>query len=88
MPNTKSAIKRIRRVQAQTRVNKIRRSKYKSSVKQILNLIEKNNKKDALKLLPEVNSRLIKIAKTGVIKKKKASRIVSRIVKKINKIKS
>ena len=86
MPNTKSAIRRVRRVKVQTGVNKIRKSKFKSSVKQILKLIEKKNKKDALNLLPKINSELMKIAKTGLIKKRKASRMVSRITKKINKI--
>ena len=33
MPNTKSAIRRVRRVKKQTLVNKIRKSKYKKAVK-------------------------------------------------------
>tara|TARA_B100001245_G_scaffold196760_1_gene155750 strand:- start:175 stop:441 length:267 start_codon:yes stop_codon:yes gene_type:complete len=87
MPNTKSAIRRIRRVKAQTKVNIVRKSKYRSAIKQILKLIEKKNKKDALKLLPKINSELMRTAKLGVMKKRKASRLVSRITKKINKIK-
>ena len=35
MPNTKSAIRRVRRVKKQTRVNRIRKSKYKNAVKQM-----------------------------------------------------
>ena len=33
MPNTKSAIRRVRRVKKQTQVNRIRKSKYKTAVK-------------------------------------------------------
>ena len=35
MPNTKSAIRRVRRVKKQTQVNRIRKSKYKTAVKQM-----------------------------------------------------
>ena len=47
-------------------------------------LIEKKDKKQALKFLPKLNSELMKIAKTGIIKKQNASRNVSRITKKIS----
>ena len=33
MPNTKSAIRRVRRVKKQTQTNRIRKSKYKNAVK-------------------------------------------------------
>tara|TARA_Y100000590_G_scaffold392937_1_gene470770 strand:+ start:766 stop:912 length:147 start_codon:yes stop_codon:yes gene_type:complete len=46
--------------------------------------LKKKNKKEALAYLPKLNSELMKIAKTGLIKKKNASRNVSRISKKIN----
>ena len=35
MPNTKSAIRRVRRVKKQTHVNRIRKSKYKNALKQM-----------------------------------------------------
>ena len=35
MPNTKSAIRRVRRVKKQTQTNRIRKSKYKTAVKQM-----------------------------------------------------
>ena len=35
MPNTKSAIRRVRRVKKQTQINRIRKSKYKNAIKQI-----------------------------------------------------
>tara|TARA_B100000214_G_scaffold334507_1_gene277255 strand:- start:264 stop:524 length:261 start_codon:yes stop_codon:yes gene_type:complete len=86
MANTKSAIKTNRRIQRQTLVNKSRRSKYKNAIKKINLLIEKKDKKGALSFLPKLNSELMKIAKTGVIKKRNASRNVSRITKRINSL--
>ena len=49
-------------------------------------LIEKKKKSEALKFLPKLNSELMKIAKTGIIKKQNAARNVSRITKKISSI--
>ena len=86
MANTKSAIKRIRRISKQTSVNKIRKSRYKNAIKKMNLLLEKKDKSEALKFLPKFNSELMKIAKTGVIKKQNASRNISRITKKISSI--
>ena len=86
MANTKSAIKRIRRISKQTAVNKIRKSRYKSALKQMNLLINEKKKSEALKFLPKLNSELMKIAKTGIIKKKNASRNISRLTKKISSI--
>ena len=86
MANTKSAIKRIRRISKQTSVNKIRKSRYKNAIKKMNILLEKKDKSEALKFLPKLNSELMKIAKTGVIKKQNASRNISRIMKKISSI--
>ena len=83
MANTKSAIKRIRRVSKQTVVNKARKSRYKNALKKMNALIENKKKSDALKFLPKLNSELMNIAKSGIIKKQNASRNVSRITKKI-----
>ena len=44
MPNTKSAIRRVRRVKHQTRVNRIRKSKYKNAVKHMETLIKTKKK--------------------------------------------
>ena len=84
MANTKSAIKRIRRITRQTAVNKARKSRYKNALKKMNLLIEDKKKNEALKFLPKLNSELMKISKTGIIKKQNASRNVSRIVKKIS----
>ncbi len=84
MANTKSAIKRIRRISRQTVVNRARKSRYKNALKKMNDLIDNKKKADALKFLPKLNSELMKIAKTGIVKKQNASRNVSRITKKIS----
>ena len=86
MANTKSAIKRIRRISKQTSVNKARKSRYKNALKKMNILIETKKKSEALKFLPKLNSELMKVAKTGIIKKQNAARNVSRITKKIQSI--
>ena len=86
MANTKSAIKRIRRISKQTIVNKARKSRYKNALKKMYLLIDKKKKTEAQKFLPKLNSELMRIAKTGVIKKQNASRNISRITKKISTI--
>ena len=86
MANTKSAIKRIRRISRQSLVNKARKSKYRNALKKMNFLIEEKKKEEALKFLPKLNSELMRVAKTGVIKKQNASRNVSRITKKLSTI--
>ena len=86
MANTKSAIKRIRKISRQTTVNKSRKSRFKNAIKKMNSIIEEKNKKDALAFLPKLNSELMKIAKTGIIKRQNASRNISRITKKINSL--
>ena len=84
MANTKSAIKRIRRISRQTVVNKTRKSKFKNAIKKMNSLLVTKKKKEALAFLPKLNSELMKVAKTGIVKKQNASRNISRITRKIN----
>ena len=86
MANTKSAIKTIRRITRQTAVNKTRKSRFKNALKKMNLILDKKQKKDALAYLPQFNSELMKIAKTGIIKKRNASRNISRITKRINSL--
>ena len=86
MANTKSAIKRIRRIFKQTAVNKARKSRFRNALKKMNLLIDSKKKDEALKFLPKLNSELMKIAKTGIIKKQNASRNVSRITRRINSL--
>ncbi len=86
MANTKSAIKTIRRISRQTAVNKSRKSRFRNAIKKMNLIIESKKKKEALAFLPKLNSELMKVAKTGVIKRQNASRNISRITKKINSL--
>jgi len=83
MANTKSAIKRIRRISRQTKVNKARKSKFRNAIKKMNLLLDDKKKAEALKFLPKLSSELMRIAKTGIVKKKKKKRNISRITKKI-----
>jgi|TARA_B100001540_G_C15743168_1_gene613266 small subunit ribosomal protein S20 len=87
MPNTKSAINRVKRVKKQTLVNKLRKNKYKAAVKKIQKLLDKKDIKELDKYFPKFQSELMKIAKTGIIKKKNLSRKISKISKKIKILK-
>ena len=84
MPNTKSAIRRVRRVKKQTSVNRVRKSKYKSAVKHMETLIKKEDKKKVKQYFPLFQSILMQVAKKGVINKKTAARKISKVSKKIS----
>ena len=71
MANTKSAIKRIRRISKQTNVNKARKSRYKNALKKMKLLIDNKKKSEAIKFLPKLNSELMKITFFLFSKKKK-----------------
>ena len=83
MPNTKSAIRRVRRVKKQTQVNRIRKSKYKNAVKEMDLLLKGKEKEKAKKYFSKFQSILMQVAKSGVISKKTASRKISRLSKRI-----
>jgi len=84
MANTRSAIKTVRRIARQTEVNRSRKSRYKNAIKKMNAILDTKNKKKALEHLSKLNSELMKVVKTGIIKKQNASRNISRITKKIN----
>ena len=78
MPITESAKKALRQ-------NKTRRARnikkivtFKSSVKDFRKLVAAGKKDEAKKMLPRVFQTLDKAAKSGVIKKNKASRLKSK----------
>ena len=83
MPNTKSAVRRVRRVKKQTQTNRIRKSKYKTAVKNMEALVKSKDKTKAKKYFPKFQSILMQVAKSGVVNKRTASRKISRISKKI-----
>ena len=69
MPNTKSAIRRVRRVKKQTQINRIRKSKYKNAIKKMELLINSKEKEKAKKYFSKFQSILMQVAKSGAISK-------------------
>ena len=85
MPNTKSAIRRVRRVKNQTVINKIRKSKYKLAVKKMEKLLKNKDIAEAKKFFPKFQSILMQVAKNKTINRKTAARKISRVQKRISK---
>ena len=83
MPNTKSAIRRVRRVRKQAQVNRIRKSKYKNAVKQMELLIKSKDKAKAKEYFSKFQSILMQVAKSGIVNKRTASRKISKLSKRI-----
>ena len=83
MPNTKSAIRRVRRVKKQTQINRIRKSKYKNAIKQMDHFLSSKEKDKAKKNFSKFQSILMQVAKSGIISRKTASRKISRVSKKL-----
>ena len=88
MPNTKSAIRRVRRVKKQTQINRLRKSKYKAAIKKMENLIKLKKNSEIKSFFPKFQSILMQVAKSGVVNKKTASRKISKISKRISSQKS
>ena len=74
MPNTKSAIRRVKKTKIQTAFNRIRKSKYKAAVKKMSSYLSSGKTKEAKNFLPKFHSELMKVAKTGVVKRETVSR--------------
>ena len=83
MPNTKAAIRRVRRVKKQTQINRIRKSKYKNVVKHMDTLIVAKDIDKAKKYFSKFQSILMQVAKSGIVSKRTAARKISRVSKKI-----
>ena len=83
MPNTASAIRKVRRVAKQTSVNRLRKSKYRAAIKKMEDLIKAGEKEKIKSFFPNFESIVMKVAKTGTVNKKTASRKISKISKKI-----
>ena len=84
MPNTKSAIRRVRRVKKQTQINRIRKSKYKNAIKEMQLLLKSKDKAKAKKNFSKFQSILMQVAKSGIVSRNTAARKISRVSKKIS----
>lgn len=83
MANIKSAKKRIVQNLKRCEFNRFRKSKIRSSLKRVHSLATNNNKKEAQINFLMVESELAKAVGKGVFKKNTASRLISRLSKKI-----
>ena len=71
MANTKSAIKRIRRISRQTTINKSRKSRFKSAIKKINLLLDSKKKKRSISLFAEIKFWINEDCKNWNYKKRK-----------------
>ena len=87
MPNTKPEKRKVKKVAKQAIINKFWKRRYKLATKKMENVLKKNDKKEILSFYPKFQSELMKAAKNGAIKKKNASRRISRFSNKIKNLK-
>ncbi len=87
MANTKSAKKKTKVIKKKTLINRVRIGKYKGAVTQMESLIKNGDKEKAKKFFSTFQSQLMKVSKKGSIKRKTATRKISRISKKISALK-
>ncbi len=85
MPRTKSAKKALRQNVRRRRQNLNRKAEIKGAVKTYRRLIAEKKMAEAEGKLPQVYKILDKMAKVGLIKPNKASRLKSRLAKSLAK---
>ncbi|MDH4469027.1 MAG: 30S ribosomal protein S20 [Bacteriovoracaceae bacterium] len=83
MANHKSAAKRAKQSEKKRAHNRSKSSAVKTAIKAIRQLIDSDKMDEAKKILPAIQSKIAKLAKTNIIKKKTASRKISRIAAKV-----
>ena len=86
MANHKSAKTRINRNNKRNVINSARRSRVRTFVKKALEAILGGNVENAVAACRTAESELARAAQTGAVDKRKASRIVSRLNKKVKAI--
>ncbi len=87
MANTKSAAKRARQTPRRTAINRRVKNKVKTAIKRVREMFESPEKENAPEIARKTVSILDKAAKTGQIHRNKASRLKSRIARKLAAIK-
>lgn len=86
MANHSSAKKALRQTIKRTLINKSRLSRIRTYIKKVNTAIENNLKNEAMAALVKMQSEVMKGVIKGIIKKNAASRKISRLAIKINKI--
>ena len=86
MPITKSAKKRVRQEKIRKARNKVISLKSKTKIKELLRYIDKKDKKKSQDLFRICQKQLSKLGNKGILNKKKVSRKISSLNKKIKAI--
>ena len=87
MANIKSAKKRILQTRKKTEFNRFIKSRVRTKIKKIFGLIKSENKDEAKINFLSFESDVSKAMSKGVFKKNTASRLVSRLSKKVKNLK-
>ena len=82
----KSTEKRARQNKKQYHQNRAIKSSMKTGIKNLLAVLENKNGEEGVLLLKKVTSTISKAASKGVIHSKTASRKISRLTKRANKV--
>ena len=86
MPNKKSAVKSVRQYKKRNIRNRAIKSNLHTLTKKVRQAVEEKNVEEAKTALPGAIKAINKTAQKGVIHKKKAARLESRLVKSINNL--
>ncbi len=87
MANIKSAKKRILQTKKKTEFNRFIKSRVRTKIKKIFSLIKTKSKDEAKLNFLSFESDISKAMSKGVFKKNTASRLVSRLSKKVKNLK-
>ncbi len=88
VPNKKAAVKSLRQSKTHNERNRTAKSAMRTSVKKVRTAIEEANVEEASAALSAAIKTVNKTAKKKIIHKKKASRIESRLTRKLNALKA
>lgn len=86
MANIKSAEKRIKVIDKKTKINKSRKSSLKTVLRKFNAAVDSGDKAAAQETFRVAEKALMETASKGTIHKNNASRKVSRLAKKLNKM--
>ncbi len=85
MANHKSAEKRNRQAQVRRQRNKMNRKAMKTAIRRFTEVLEEGSAEDKQEALRKATKVIAKTARKGTIHKKKASRKISRLSKRLKK---
>ncbi len=88
MANHKSTLKRIRQTKVRTERNRYYKTRIKNMTKAVEEAVKANNLEEAQKAFRIANKNIHKYVSKGILKKKTASRKVSRLNALVKKIAS